>query len=118
MVNAVLVVETLHATSLPPHLFVLFVLFVVPARTLPSESFWERGLGRGLWQHQSAMLCDLPLKAGGTPPRKEGAGVFVASPQKHQPPLHSILSSTVPPVCLYPLAFAVQTHRADKQRHP
>jgi hypothetical protein len=38
MVNAVLVVETLHATSLPPHLFVLFVLFVVPARTLPSES--------------------------------------------------------------------------------
>jgi hypothetical protein len=38
MVNAVLVVETLRATSLPPHLFVLFVLFVVPARTLPSES--------------------------------------------------------------------------------
>jgi hypothetical protein len=33
-----LVVETLRATSLPPHLFVLFVLFVVPARTLPSES--------------------------------------------------------------------------------
>jgi hypothetical protein len=38
MGNAVLVVETLRATSLPPHLFVLFVLFVVPARTLPSES--------------------------------------------------------------------------------
>jgi len=38
MVNAVLVVETLRATSLPPHLFVVFVVFVVPARTLPSES--------------------------------------------------------------------------------
>jgi hypothetical protein len=43
MGNAVLVVETLHATSLPPHLFVLFVLFVVPARTLPPES--TRGEG-------------------------------------------------------------------------
>jgi len=38
MVHAVLVVETLHATSLPRHLFVVFVIFVVPARTLPSES--------------------------------------------------------------------------------
>jgi hypothetical protein len=37
MVNAILVVETLHATSLPPHQFVVFVVFVVPVRTLPTE---------------------------------------------------------------------------------
>jgi hypothetical protein len=27
-----------YATSLPRHLFVVFVVFVVPARTLPRES--------------------------------------------------------------------------------
>jgi hypothetical protein len=76
MVNAVLVVETLHATSLPPHLFVLFVLFVVPARTLPSESTrgegvpeaplpeWERGWGEGesaVEYPLSSRLCAKPL---------------------------------------------------------
>ena len=35
-------VETLHATSLPRHQFVVFVVFVVPARTgLPTVSCWS-----------------------------------------------------------------------------
>jgi hypothetical protein len=38
LVKVVLVVEPLHATALPLHLFVLFVVFVVPARTFPTES--------------------------------------------------------------------------------
>jgi hypothetical protein len=58
MVNAVLVVETLRATSLPPHLFVLFVLFVVPARTLPSESPREKGPGdEGRRRDEETSLC-------------------------------------------------------------
>jgi hypothetical protein len=64
MVNAVLVVETLRATSLPPHLFVLFVLFVVPARTLPSESF---GVG--------CLKFSTSSKTSNTPP--EWAGTFL-----------------------------------------
>jgi hypothetical protein len=54
MVNAVLVVETLHATSLPPHLFVLFVLFVVPARTLPSES--GEVMDNGQWTMETLII--------------------------------------------------------------
>jgi hypothetical protein len=60
MVHAFLVVETLRAMFLMPHLFVVFVVFVVPARTLPSESTRWRG-----YSDSDGWLLPMPILVDG-----------------------------------------------------